>query len=48
MEIKFCHSCAMIIDEDGYGTNEDGTKNREYCNHCYQNGVFTADIIWKN
>ena len=25
------------------GTEADGTKSREYCNYCYENGAFTAN-----
>jgi hypothetical protein len=28
-------------DEQGGGTNTDGSKSVEYCSHCYQNGKFT-------
>ncbi len=41
MEAKICQSCGMpmMADED-HGTNEDGTKNEEYCKFCFQNGKF--------
>lgn len=26
-----------------YGTNSDGTKNKEYCKYCYENGKFTYE-----
>ena len=40
---KFCQSCGMPMEADGdYGTNQDHTKNADYCCYCYQDGVFTA------
>jgi len=39
----FCQSCAMPMDApDKFGANADGSKNEDYCVHCYQNGAF----IW--
>ena len=35
---NFCQSCAMPLEEKIYGTNEDGTKNEEFCIYCYKNG----------
>ena len=41
----FCQSCAMpMMKDEDYGTNQDGSKNEEYCTYCYQSGAFTADI----
>jgi uncharacterized protein YuzE len=31
-------------DESLFGTNEDGTKNNEYCYFCFKDGKFTSDI----
>lgn len=28
-------------DEQGGGTNADGSRSKMYCSHCYQNGLFT-------
>lgn len=38
-----CQSCGMPMyrDEEGGGTNADGTKSTEYCSNCYRGGVFT-------
>lgn len=46
MEEKYCQSCGMPMGEtdDLYGTEKDGTKSREYCKYCYENGAFTADV----
>lgn len=38
-----CQSCGMTLSEGLFGTNADGTANREYCKYCYQKGAFTAD-----
>lgn len=37
-----CQSCGMPLkrDEQGGGTNADGSKSTEYCSLCYQNGAF--------
>lgn len=43
-DMKFCHSCAMPMTEELYGSNKDGSKNEDYCIYCYENGEFTADI----
>lgn len=40
-----CQSCAMPLDDESkYGTNEDHSKNSEYCNFCFQEGKFTMDV----
>lgn len=42
MENKnFCQSCSMPLDKPELsGTEKDGTKSKEYCLYCYQNGEF--------
>lgn len=42
MENKvFCQSCSMPLDKpEMMGTEKDGSKSKEYCVYCYQNGVF--------
>jgi len=36
-----CQSCGMPMSEDAdYGKNADGSKNEDYCCHCYPNGAF--------
>ena len=27
-----------------YGTEKDGSKSKDYCKYCYQNGEFTSDV----
>jgi len=51
MEENFCQSCGMPLErwDDGgggntnkmYGTEENGTKSKDYCVYCYENGKFT-------
>ena len=40
-----CQSCGMPLEgekkEEFLGTNQDGTKNEEYCIMCFKNGAFT-------
>lgn len=40
----FCQSCAMPLQPTVLGTNQDGSKNEEYCEYCFQNGEFTSDM----
>ena len=40
---KFCQSCGMPLEEEVLGTNADGTKNEDYCMHCYKDGAFTTE-----
>ena len=41
-----CQSCGMPMSKDSdYGTNEDGTGNKEYCTFCYKEGRFTDEGI---
>lgn len=47
MENKnLCQSCSMPLDKpELQGTEKDGTKSKEYCMYCYQNGAFTTPNI---
>ena len=38
-----CQSCAMIMSENDYGKNTDGSINKEYCKYCFPNGEFGKD-----
>ena len=40
---KNCQSCGMPLkkDEQGGGSNADGTKSVMYCSKCYEHGKFT-------
>lgn len=44
MEERYCQSCGMPMGQTDelYGTEADGTKSRDYCSYCYENGAFTA------
>jgi radical SAM superfamily enzyme len=43
---NFCQSCSMPLDKpELLGTEKDGTKSKEYCSYCYQNGAFTTPNI---
>lgn len=44
---KYCQSCGMPMkrDQHGGGSNADGSRNRMYCSHCYQDGRFTVRNI---
>lgn len=40
--VDSCQSCSMpLTSVNVMGTNKDGSKNRYYCEECYQNGEFT-------
>jgi len=37
----FCQSCSMPLSNPGLlGTEKDGSKSKDYCVYCYQNGAF--------
>lgn len=38
-----CQSCGLLMakDQEGGGTNADGSLNPDYCSQCYQLGSFT-------
>lgn len=41
---KICQSCAMpLVNEEEIATNADGSKNENYCIHCYKDGAFAND-----
>ncbi|WBW95553.1 zinc ribbon domain-containing protein [Oceanirhabdus sp. W0125-5] len=43
--MKFCQSCGMPLMEEGmFGTNNDGSKNEDYCVYCYEKGSFKDDM----
>jgi hypothetical protein len=41
---KNCQSCGMPLkrDEQGGGTNADGSRSTMFCSHCYINGQFVS------
>ncbi|MGC9445106.1 MAG: zinc ribbon domain-containing protein [Candidatus Methanospirareceae archaeon] len=41
-----CQSCGMPMrTEEDFGINKDGSKNKDYCHFCFQNGKFTDEGI---
>lgn len=41
-----CQSCSMpMTKKDEYGTNADGSPNKEYCRFCFHSGAFTEPNI---
>ncbi len=36
-----CKRCGMPIENNGSGTNNDGSPSQEYCRVCYQHGSFS-------
>ena len=44
MDPIYCQSCGMpLVSDTDYGTNQDGSKNNEYCAFCFKDGKFTHD-----
>ena len=43
----YCQSCGMPLskDQQGGGTEANGSKSTTYCSHCYQAGQFTDASI---
>ena len=45
MERVYCQSCGMPMDKpELFGTNNDGTKNEDYCVYCFKDGEFIKDL----
>ena len=42
-ELKICQSCGMPMQEEQYGTNQDGSSNEKFCCYCYKDGGFAQD-----
>lgn len=44
---KNCQSCGMPMsrDEQGGGSNADGSRSTMYCSHCWANGQFALPDI---
>ncbi len=43
---RCCQSCGMPmgISNEMYGTEKDGSKSKDYCEFCYNDGKFTKDV----
>ncbi|WNY27532.1 zinc ribbon domain-containing protein [Methanolapillus ohkumae] len=41
-----CQSCGMPMGDtdEMYGKNADGSKSKDYCAYCFEDGKFTADV----
>jgi len=44
MDMKFCQSCGMPLNNEIKGTEADGSISEDYCVYCYKDGKFTQDI----
>lgn len=44
MDVKFCQSCGMPLNEKNRGTEADGSISEDYCIYCYKDGEFTRDM----
>ncbi len=44
---KNCQSCGIPLNKDqqGGGTEKDGTKSLKYCSYCYANGTFKSGNV---
>lgn len=43
MDVFYCQSCGMPMQtSEQFGTNKDGSANREYCCYCYKKGASTS------
>ena len=40
---RVCQSCSMMMGEEEYGYNADGSRNTDYCKYCFPNGNFGKD-----
>ena len=46
LENEICQSCGMPMKRnEDFGTNGDGSKNKEYCQFCFKEGKFTDEAI---
>lgn len=44
-EVPICQSCGMpMVAPEDFGSNSGGGQNHEYCQHCWQDGKFTAEV----
>ena len=45
MNEKYCESCGMPMGDtdDMFGTEVDGSKSKDYCKYCYEDGKFTSN-----
>lgn len=45
LDVFCCQSCGRLPMQttEQFGTNKDGSVNREYCCYCYKDGAFTSN-----
>ena len=43
MEMSVCQSCGMPLKDELFGTEKDGSVNKDYCVYCYKDGSFTSE-----
>lgn len=43
MTENICQSCGMKMSEGDFGTNADGSTNKDYCKYCYADGGFIKE-----
>ena len=42
---KICQSCGMpIVTNQQFGTNKDGSLNKDYCKYCFARGEFIDKV----
>ncbi|MCL2599723.1 MAG: zinc ribbon domain-containing protein [Treponema sp.] len=45
--VQGCQSCEMPMTKpEDFGKNADGSRNEDYCCHCWENGAFSGDPDW--
>ncbi|MBB6214412.1 hypothetical protein HNQ80_000492 [Anaerosolibacter carboniphilus] len=45
MKERICQSCGMpMATEELLGTNQNGSKNDDYCCYCFQDGKFASEV----
>ncbi|TES90741.1 MAG: transcriptional regulator [Candidatus Cloacimonadota bacterium] len=40
-----CQSCGLLIEDDKFGPEPDGTYSEDYCQVCYEEGEFNEPTI---
>jgi hypothetical protein len=44
MEQMICQSCGMpMVTAEEFGTNGNGSANKDYCAYCFKDGKFTVE-----
>lgn len=45
MKYPVCQSCGLPFAEESKGTNRDRSRNKYFCNHCYNMGEFCNQAL---